>query len=79
MQKAFARGELQSGTYKEITPKEKTVNDISGLEAKLKQFSHASLSWLERLDVTIQPASQDGGEEEEEDNVQDDFKRELNL
>lgn len=55
------------------------MNDISGLEAKLKQFSHASLSWLERLDVTIQPASQDGGEEEEEDNVQDDFKRELNL
>ena len=53
------------------------MNDISGLEAKLKQFSHASLSWLERLDVTIQPASQDGGEEE--DNVQDDFKRELNL
>ena len=77
MQKAFARGELQSGTYKEITPKEKTVNDISGLEAKLKQFSHASLSWLERLDVTIQPASPDA--DEEEDNVQDDFKRELNL
>ena len=55
------------------------MNDISGLEAKLKQFSQASLSWLERLDVTIQPASQDGGEEVEEDNVQDDFKRELNL
>ncbi|XP_067928257.1 probable rRNA-processing protein EBP2 [Watersipora subatra] len=75
LQKAFARGDLQSGTYKELTPKEKIINDISGLEAKLKLLSRASLDWIERLDITTEHEAED--EEGKDDSTHDDFQREL--
>ncbi|KAF6039877.1 EBNA1BP2 [Bugula neritina] len=75
LQKAFAKGQLQSGTYKEITKKETFINDVSGLEAKLKSISKTDIAWLERLDTTISTAEEI--ENEEENNVHDDFKREL--
>lgn len=68
---------MKSGTYKEITPKVKSINDTSGLETKLTQLSQASLDWLERLDVTVKPTATEDDDEEEK--IQDDFKRELNL
>lgn len=77
LQNAFARGELQSGTYKEITPKEKHINDVSGLEAKLKNLDRSELSWLERLDITV--PQENTPAEEDDETIHDDFKRELYL
>ncbi|XP_069126555.1 probable rRNA-processing protein EBP2 [Argopecten irradians] len=77
LQLAFAEGKLSGGlNIQQAAPKAFT-NDVEGLKAKLAELKN-NLGWLERLDLTNKPApAQPGTEMVGDDDVHDDFKREL--
>ncbi|KAK3090016.1 hypothetical protein FSP39_008543 [Pinctada imbricata] len=76
LQEAFAAGRLKPGLSVEL-PAKSQVNNVAGMKQKLKEFQN-NLEWIERLDLTNAPApAAPGMELEGEDDVHNDFTREL--
>lgn len=79
LQIAFAKGKLKAGLNVEVAPPKQTINNVTGMKQKLEELQQ-SLDWVERLDLTNEPAPPPGGtvqDEGEEDFSNNDFKREL--
>lgn len=77
LQKAFATGRLKPGLNVEQEAPKEFINNLVGLKNKLEDLK-TKLSWVERLDVTNDPAPAPPGTEiEGEDDIHNDFKREL--
>ena len=55
---AFAKGELTTDGLNTLVPvvKKILVNNVQGLELKLEQLKQADFEWIERLDLTNEPA-----------------------
>ncbi|XP_064607441.1 probable rRNA-processing protein EBP2 [Liolophura sinensis] len=78
LQKAFKRGELKGGLNVEVAPPPKWINNKEGLRQKMEEL-RLPLDWIERMDMTNDPAPAVPGTfvDEEEDDVNNDFQREL--
>lgn len=81
LQQAFSEGKLKSGLYAEAPAPKQFINNVNGLKQKLEEFKQ-NLDWVERLDLTSDPAPAPKGTEITEqststDPIHDDFKREL--
>ncbi|KAK7101313.1 probable rRNA-processing protein EBP2 [Littorina saxatilis] len=76
LQRAFSEGRLKVGLnrLKDAVPEPKKapINNVAGMQQKLKEMQ-TDLAWIERLDVSVEPTAR----LETEDDVNDDFKREL--
>ncbi|KAI4890309.1 hypothetical protein NFI96_017730, partial [Prochilodus magdalenae] len=85
LQEAFAKGLLKPGLNIPLEEPKKAVNDTEGLKKCLTELKK-SLPWVERLDITNNPAVDvlakvegrlDKNQGSEEVNAEDDFQREM--
>ncbi|XP_046328877.2 probable rRNA-processing protein EBP2 [Haliotis rufescens] len=77
LQAAFASGKLKPGLNVVAEEPKTFFNDTEGMEVKLKAFQQ-NLDWIERLDLTNEPAPPPPGTDfDGEDDVNDDFRREM--
>ncbi|XP_021365970.1 probable rRNA-processing protein EBP2 [Mizuhopecten yessoensis] len=77
LQLAFAEGRLSDGLNVQLVAPKTFTNHVEGLKAKLAELKNG-LGWLERLDLTNEPApAQPGTDMVGDEDIHDDFKREL--
>ncbi|XP_072543116.1 probable rRNA-processing protein EBP2 [Salminus brasiliensis] len=81
LQEAFAKGLLKPGLNIPLEEPKKAVNDVDGLKKCLADFKK-NLPWVERLDLTNQPAvdvlaKAEGRPSDDDVNAEDDFQREM--
>jgi len=79
LQEALASGQIKPGLVVEAQ-KKTFINNTEGLKDKIKEFSLSNLKWVERLDLTNDPAPVIDGtipEGDAQGDGQDDFNREM--
>jgi len=76
LQEALAAGVIQPGLIVE-TQKKEFINNKEGLSDKIREFSLDNLKWIERLDLTNEPAPASGAVPTESVGENDDFNREM--
>ncbi|XP_070563591.1 probable rRNA-processing protein EBP2 [Ptychodera flava] len=76
LRRAFSRGELKPGLLVPARAPRRHVNNTEGMKDKVDTFKK-SLDWIERMEITVTAKDSEEGADENSDDINDDFKREL--